>query len=184
MLKGAAAVPSGTKSGRRGTLAGGGAAPGGRELMALRELKLDYSEVGPCEMVVLCEALGRNALTRHPVRALDLSMNQICGIDKLGQGTWCKDGVEALGHLLARHPHLRSASFYLNFMGPKALPYLRRALKASTPSFRALNLQFTDLFSGEKSAGGGGDVAGGEGAGEQERELRAVAEAKRVGIEL
>ena len=34
------------------------------------------------------------------VRSLDLSMNKICGVDKLGVGTWRGDGLEAIGQLI------------------------------------------------------------------------------------
>jgi hypothetical protein len=41
-------------------------------------------------------------------------MNRICGVDKLGQGNWCKDGLEALAELLSLHGHLRSVSVELS----------------------------------------------------------------------
>jgi len=110
------------------------------------KLKLDYSDLGPCELVVLSLALQKNALLPKPIRSLDLSMNMVCGVDKLGQGVWCKDGLDALTLALSVHKHIRTCSLYLNYLGPKAKGAIKRCLLHSSPSLTVLNLQFTDLF--------------------------------------
>lgn len=40
---------------------------------------------------MLGAALALNATLPNPIKTLDLSMNQIAGIDKLGQGQWSVD---------------------------------------------------------------------------------------------
>lgn len=73
-------------------------------------------------------------------------MNLVCGVDKLGQGVWCKDGLDALTLALSQHKHIRSCSLYLNYLGPKARGSIKRCLSNSSPSLTVFNLQFTDLF--------------------------------------
>jgi hypothetical protein len=70
----------------------------------------------------------------------------VCGVDKLGQGIWCKDGLDALTLALSQHKHIRSCSLYLNYLGPKARGAIKRCLLNSSPSLTVFNLQFTDLF--------------------------------------
>jgi hypothetical protein len=93
-------------------------------------------------------------------------MNQICGVDKLGQGHWCRDGLEALTNMLPCHKGLRSVSLYLNFCGPKAVSHVKRLLAASHKSFKVLNLQFTDVCTIRMDNGGGSkETPGGGGSG-------------------
>ena len=155
----------------------------------LRSLNLGHRNLGPFEVVLLCAALRRNGSSSSSnssnssnsnnsnnnnnnnnngggsgtVRSLDLSMNRACGVDKLGVGNWRGDGLAALTGLIARgHPSLRSASLYLNFLGPSAARILARCLRSPRKAkhFRVLNLQFTDVATDSdgpnKSSGGGG----------------------------
>lgn len=83
------------------------------------------------------------------------------------------DGLDALGRLFATHP-LRSCSLYLNYLGPKAQGALTRAVSGSGAGFKALNLQFSDLFVAPPNQKGA----------DAEADFRRAAEMAGVAIEL
>jgi hypothetical protein len=66
-------------------------------------------------------------------------MNRVCGVDKLGQGAWCKDGLEALAELLSLHGHLRSVHAQpLDFSTFFLRPSLSLSLSLSLQIYRVL----------------------------------------------
>ena len=84
---------------------------------------------------------------------LDLSSNQLCGLDWRGQGTYDPSGIQALASALAGTAVLTNLSLASNHIGVEGAKALADALASGRAVLTELNLANNDLCGGKYVGG-------------------------------
>lgn len=101
-------------------------------------------KVGNAKAIAIAEALksGITAIT-----SLNLAGNQLCGLDRLGRGTYDATGIQALAAALAGSTALTDINLAVNNIGSQGATAIAEALKLGSTALKSINLSFNELDS-------------------------------------
>lgn len=110
-------------------------------------LDLEDKGLGPTEGIVLAELVKFSAV----LTSIDLSSNQLCGLDMFGEGTYDGTGIAALAKALEVNAVLTSLDLRINNLDAEAGKALAGALEVNAVLTK-LDLRYNALDDGAKRA--------------------------------